>query len=265
MSEQSIPILSDSTHVQSAKRRNGFLLDDFNYLAMTRNLSGRLTTGTVIVLIGLVLILSTTGFVEMRSVWGWIAALFVLIGAWALIRSEFRNLVGPVMLIAIAGTFFLRNVGIVPDGAIGMWWPLFVVLFGILIMINRSRRRKRIRLEGPGDIGEVSVVSVFGSDDRRISTDRFTGAELLAIFGDSELDLRDSTVTTRPAIVEAVSVFGDAELRIPAEWEVRLDTLAVFGDVIDRRRRDPNDRDADREPDLIVTGVAFFGEIEIRD
>jgi predicted membrane protein len=169
------------------------------------------------------------------------------------------------MIIAIAGTFFLRNVGVVPDGAIGTWWPLFVVLFGILIMINRSRRRQRIRLEGPGDIGEVSVVSVFGSDDRRITTDRFTGAELVAVFGDSELDLHDANGRTRPAIAEVVSVFGDVELRVPSEWKVRLDTVSVIGDVIDRRPRQSTEPEADQEPDLIVTGVAFFGEIEIRD
>ena len=184
---------------------------------MTRNLSGRLTTGTVIVLIGIILLLSTTGFVEMRSVWGWIAALFVLVGVWALIRSEFRNLVGPIMVIAIAGAFFLRNVGILPDGVIGTWWPLFVVLFGLLIMINRSRRRQRIRLEGHG-AGEVTSVAVFGSDERRPVTERFTGGEL----------------------------------------------VAVFGETSDRRRRG-GERDATDDPELIVTGIALFGDIEIRD
>jgi hypothetical protein len=130
---------------------------------MMGNLCGRLMTGSVIVLIGLVLLLSTTGFVEMRSVWGWIVALFVLVGAWALIRSEFRDLVGSVMIIAIAGTFFLRNVGVLSDDAIGTWWPLFVVLFGFLLMISRSRRRQRVRLEGIDAIDEVSVVSVSGA------------------------------------------------------------------------------------------------------
>ncbi|MFP9190950.1 LiaF transmembrane domain-containing protein [Natrialbaceae archaeon A-CW1-1] len=232
---------------------------------MTRNLSGRLTTGSVIVLIGLVLLLSTTGLVEMRSVWGWIAALFVLVGMWALIRSEFHNLVGPVMIIAIAGTFFLRNVGVLPDDAIGTWWPLFVIIFGVLLMISRSRRRQRIRLEGIDAIGEVSVVSVFGGDERRITTDRFTGAELVAVFGDGELDLRDASVKTRPAIVEVVSVFGDAELRVPPEWEVRFETISILGDITDRRPRHDESWKADGDPDLIVSGVAFLGDIEIRD
>lgn len=230
---------------------------------MTRNLSGRLTTGTVIALIGIILLLSTTGFVEMRSVWGWIAALFVLVGVWALIRSEFRNLVGPIMLIAIAGTFFLRNVGLLPDGVIGIWWPLFVVLFGLLIMINRSRRRQRIRLEGH-QAGEVTSVAVFGSDERRPVTEQFTGGELVAVFGDARLDLSDAGVRVRPAIVETITVFGSTEIRVPEGWDVRLETLSVFGETSDRRRR-VDDQDSTDDPELIVTGVALFGDIEIRD
>ena len=232
---------------------------------MTRNLTDRLTTGTVIVGVGILLLLATTGLVEMRSIWGWIALLFVLVGVWSLVRSEFRNLVGPVMVIAIAGTFFLRNVGIVPDGIIGTWWPIFVILFGVLVMVSRSRRRQRIQLEGVGGLGEVSVVSVFGSDDRRISTDRFAGAEVVAVFGDARLDLTDSGLGTTPAIVEVTAAFGDAEIRVPRDWNVRMETMSIFGSVRDRRPDRDEAEPVDSEPDAIITGVALFADIELRD
>ena len=231
---------------------------------MTRNLWDRFTTGSIIILIGLLLLLSTTGLFEFRSIWEWVPVIFVVLGAWALIRSEFRNLVGPVMIIVIAGTFFMRNIGLIKDGVIGTWWPLFVVLFGLLIIISRSRRRQRIRLEGYSGANEVTAIGVFGTDDRRLSTDKFAGAELVSIFGDAVLDLRESTIRSRPAVVEAVSIFGDAELRVPAEWDVRLEVMNIFGETIDRR---PviQEREHNEEPDLIVTGVSMFGDIEIRD
>ncbi|MDG5818187.1 DUF5668 domain-containing protein [Natronococcus sp. A-GB7] len=230
---------------------------------MTRNISERFTTGTVFVLIGIILLLSTTGFIEMRSVWGWIPALFVLVGVWALVRSEFRNLVGPVMIIAIAGTFLLRNVGLIADGVIGTWWPLFVVLFGLLIMINRSRRRQRIRLESH-TAEEVTVVAVFGSDERRPVTEQFSGGELVSVFGDARVDLGDAGVRARPAIVETITVFGDSEIRVPADWNVALETVNIFGETTDRRR-DSGKRNATDDPELIVTGISMFGDIEVRD
>lgn len=231
---------------------------------MTRNLWGRFTTGGIIILIGVLLLLSTTGILEFRSVWEAVPLVFVLLGVWALVRSKFRNLVGPVMIITIAGTFFLRNFGLIADDVIATWWPLFIVLFGVLLMINRSRRRQRIRLEGTSRAEEVVAIGVFGTDERRLSTDRFTGAELISVFGDALLDLRETSVRTPPAIVEALSVFGDAEVRVPQKWDVRLEVLNVFGETTDRRP--PSERrEQGNEPDLIITGVSLFGDIEIRD
>lgn len=111
----------------------------------------------------------------------------------------------------------------------------------------------------------MTVVSIFGSDDRRITTDEFTGAEVVAVFGDAELDLLDTTVRSKSAVVEVVSVFGDAELRIPTDWDVRLETLTIFGDTLDRRRRQSSSEETTTDPDVIVTGVSVFGDIQIRD
>lgn len=230
---------------------------------MARTLSSRLTTGGLVILIGVVLLLSTTGVVETESIWAWLPLPFILLGVWALLRSEFRNLTGPVMIIAIAGAFQLRNLGLIADDAIGTWWPLFVVLFGVLIVVSRSRRRTRVQLAD--SVGEPTVVGVFGSGNQRLTTDRFTGAELVAVFGDAVVDVRNASVPLRPAVVEAVSIFGDVEVRVPDDWTVRFDVLAVFGDVRDDRPRDATADDGSSDPELVVTGVSIFGDITVRD
>ena len=230
---------------------------------MSGTLSSRLTTGVLIILIGVLLLLSTTGAIETESVWVWLPLPFVLLGIWALVRSEFRNLTGPVMVIAIAGAFQLRNLGLIADGAIGTWWPLFVVLFGVLIAVSRSRRRTRVQLAE--NAGEPTIIGVFGSGNQRLATDRFTGAELVAVFGDAVVDLRETSVPLPPAVVETVSVFGDVEVRVPDDWAVRFDVLAVFGDVHDDRPRDSGGSTDTGEPDLVITGLAIFGDVEVRD
>jgi hypothetical protein len=60
-------------------------------------------------------------------------------------------------------------------------------------------------------------------------------------------------------------MFGDAELRVPSEWKIRFETISIVGDIIDRRPRHAERRDADGDPDLIVSGVDFLGDIKIRD
>src|SRR6056297_407034 len=123
---------------------------------MARLRSGRLTTGGLIVLVGLLLLLSTTDFVATDDLWDFLPAVFVALGLWALVRSRFRNLTGPVMVVAVAATFQARNLGYVTDQQIGTWWPLFVVLFGVLYLVGRSRRTLGVSVSD-GDAGDISI------------------------------------------------------------------------------------------------------------
>lgn len=233
---------------------------------MTQNLWSRFTTGGILILVGILLLLATTDTISFTSVWQVGPLLFVLLGLWVLVASEFRNLVGPVMVIAIAGAFFARNIGLIEEGILGTWWPLFVVLLGVLVIISRSRRRQRVRLDGQRGAREARVFAVFGTDEQRLQTDVLGGGELVAIFGDARVDLRDVAPPAVPVVLEVISIFGDAEVRVPADWDVTLETLTIFGETIDRRPRgDESDRERTERPEVIVTGIALFGDIEVRD
>lgn len=220
----------------------------------------RIATGVLIVLIGVMLLLVTTDTVEADILWAWIPALFVLLGVWALVRSGFQNIVGPVMVIAIAGAFLLRTLEVIEAGVIGTYWPLFIVLFGVLVIINRTRRQRGV----PGsDASSATLVGIFSSDQRRITADRFTSGEAVAIFGDAEIDLRETTVTDGPAAIDAVAIFGDIEVRVPPSWPVDLQVMTIFGEVNDRRR--PPEQGGEDHPGLVITGTAIFADIIIRD
>jgi predicted membrane protein len=214
---------------------------------MARRSSGRLVTALLVVLVGLLLLASTTGAFSTESIWAWIPSVFVLLGLWAIVKSGGRNLTGPVMVVAIAGT----------DAQIGTWWPLFVILFGVLLVIGRERRL-RLGID-TSSADQISAISIFGGSDRRVSSKQFTGGEAVSIFGGGEIDLRDAEVADPPAVIESVAIFGGPEIRVPSEWNVQLDVLTLFGAAEDSRRR----AEVSTEPDLVVTGVTIFGGVEI--
>ncbi|MFB6069758.1 MAG: LiaI-LiaF-like domain-containing protein [Halanaeroarchaeum sp.] len=224
---------------------------------MARQSSGRIATGLLIVLIGVLLLATTTDALPTESLWSWLPTLFVLLGIWAIWKSGGRNLTGPITVIAIAATFQLRNLGVVSDRQIGTWWPLFVVLFGALVLFGRSRRR---RAHAGTAADEVSLVTLFGGNERRVTSDSFVGGEVVSIFGGSEIDLRDADVENPPAVIEAVSLFGGLEVRVPEDWSVAIDALTLFGASEDSRPRS-----ASGEPTLVITGVTLFGGVEVLD
>jgi predicted membrane protein len=223
--------------------------------------TGRYVSSALFILLGIALLLFTTDVVDWATVSDLILpGIFVVLGVWALVASRFRNLTGPVMVIAIAGAFLLRNMGVLPEGFIGTWWPLIFVLLGVLILVNRERRKhwRTTHVEGSEDI---TVVSIFGGGDRRFRSQHFTGGEVVSVFGGSSVDLRDAAVDSPPAVLELLSIFGGAEVTVPEDWDVRIDILALFGGTDDERRSPPTRE----EPDLVITGLTLFGGVTVRD
>ena len=219
-------------------------------------------TGLIVVVIGILLLLGTTGIYDVGRLWRYVPSLFVVLGLWALVQSDFRNVTGPVILIIVAGTVQLLALDLITGGTIAAWWPLLIVLFGLSILWGHYRRRGRV----PSVEGEdFDLLGVFGGTERQVTSQSFRGGTATALFGGVEVDLRDATIADRPAVVTATALFGGVELHVPDEWEVHLDALPVFGGVDDERMRRPVEPDRPEGPDLIVTGFVAFGGISVND
>jgi predicted membrane protein len=108
----------------------------------------------------------------------------------------------------------------------------------------------------------VTGFGIFGGSERRVTTQTFTGGNLTAIFGGTGLDLREAGIAQRPAHVSAIALFGGVEVTVPEEWNVEMDVLPLFGGASDERTRSERTHE---ETDLVVTGLAAFGGVEVND
>lgn len=213
--------------------------------------------GAIVVLIGLLLLLNTTETVPTAEIFLYVPTLFVLVGVWALVHSRLRNLVGPIVLILVAGAAQLVLLDVVTIDQVIVYWPVLVIAFGVSILASQYRSKVQHTEDS-----FTTAFSLFGGVDKRNASRTFTGGELTSIFGASELDLRDAEIDQPPARIHAIALFGGIEIQVPEEWNVQLDAFPVFGDVSDTR---PRHVDEHEDTDLVVTGFAAFGEISIRD
>jgi len=223
---------------------------------------GRWLTGSVIVLIGVFFLLDTTDVLETSQVFLFVPSVVIALGLYMLIRHRFRHLFGPGVVLLFGVAWQLVALDYYSFGELfGTYWPVLIILFGLSLLVQRRRdATRRSHVQTSGDDSDVEILSIFGDGERRVSSDRFTHADLTVLFGEGRLDLRDATVHGT-ADVDAVVVFGDVEILVPESWDVRFDTTAVLGDVTDRRSSQP-DKDV---PDLVVSGVPVFGDITVRD
>ncbi|MFP8958751.1 LiaF transmembrane domain-containing protein [Natrialbaceae archaeon A-CW3] len=219
--------------------------------------TSQLLFGALIVLVGALLLLETTGIVTTRDVLLLIPSLFVIVGIWALVQSGFRNIVGPVVLIGVAGAWQLVALEYVTVDQVVVFWPVLVIAFGLSIILGQYRSSVLST-----DDAFTSAFAAFGGVEKRNTSRTFTGADLTAMFGGTELDLRDAEIAERPAQINAVAMFGGVDVIVPREWNVRMDVLPVLGGASDDR---PRREESNEELDLVVTGFAAFGGVSVTD
>jgi predicted membrane protein len=187
----------------------------------------------------------------------YVPTLFVLLGVYALVTSGFRNLFGPVLIILLAGAWQIAALDLLPDADLASFWPALIILFGVSLLLGRMRTTAE-----KVDNASVDGIGVFGGRNQRVTSSQFKGADLTALFGGYELDLRDAAVAERPARISAVAMFGGIEIIVPRSWNVRIDVLPIFGGAEDSR---PRREEEHEEIDLILTGFAAFGGISVTD
>lgn len=232
------------------------VLSPMNY----RRLSSQAVVGAVVILVGVALLVRTTGLYDTGPLLRYVPSLFVLVGLYALVASGFRNVVGPVAVVVAAGTWQLVALGVVRGSAVVDLWPVLLILLGLSIALGRLRPRAAAT---EGDY--LNSFALFGAVERRATSSTFRAADLTAVFGGTTLDLRDveRSPGSEPVRVNATVLFGGAEIVAPREWNVRVDALPILGGVEDSRLRDAGE--GHEGVDLVVTGFVAFGGIEVKD
>lgn len=246
----------------------------------TRNGSGRTRLGSrfffgaLVVVIGILFLLNSTGVANLDRLLDWWPSLIILYGAWRLIANRFRRLFWPILLIAVGVFFQLGELGF--DIDLSDYWPVALIGVGILILSGGIRRRNRRRRRSATDSHSSTIidVDVSGSSDaddetlhavaasqNRVISGEFHEGSIHIVMGNGNLDMRRAILVDKPATLEVSVVMGEVTIRVPAEWNVQIANSATMADAKDTR---PQGNDSDF-PDLIITGSVTMGSLQITD
>jgi len=144
--------------------------------------------------------------------------------------------------------------------------PTILIIIGLKIIFQGFRRKKvyaepTIHVEGQtgfhgSDKREYSAV--FSSNNIKI-TDRFTGADLNAIFGGIALDLRDAIIDSDVEIT-ATAVFGGIDIYVPRGVQIKINNIPIFGGVSNKSglSQDPG------AYTIYLNSTTMFGGIDIK-
>lgn len=225
-------------------------------MAYTR-LSPRVLFGAAVILVGVLLLASTTGVYDTGRLLVYVPSLLIVVGVASLVTDWRGNLGGSLVLILVGGVWQAVALDLLTWAAALAYWPLLLILFGLSLVAGRLGSRAAAT-----DDDWLDLLAVLGGRVARVTSQTFRGADATVVLGGIDLDLRDAAVVDSPARVDVRAVFGGVELAVPRDWNVRLDVVPVLGAAEDERLRTERDHEG---VDLVVGGFVAFGGVSVTD
>lgn len=234
-------------------------------MANSRGADSRLIVGLIFLLLGLYFLLNNFDLIPFELpnfITSW-QVFLILIGLLLLASRERRG--GGVVLIVVGVVFLLPEFFDVSVGeVIRQFWPLALVLIGVVLLFRRSQEKKTTNYLDPEEnpVDYVDETSVLGSSDRLIRSNRFRGGKVTIILGSAELNFVNARLADGQHELDLFLLFGSTELTVPSSWNVKVNVTPVLGSFEDHRRHSMT-FSADSSPQLIVRGLVLFGSGEL--
>ncbi len=221
-------------------------------------INARLVFGLVIIVIGVLFTLENFELLDASNYLRFWPLVLVAFGLVQALQPSSRSAraVG-VILIVVGVWLFLGELGLI-DWSLWDLWPVILILIGASLVWRALGGGS----DDPAGIASASTVSAFAfinSVVRRSNSKNFRQADLTAVMGACELDLRDASISADQAVVDAFAFWGGIEIKVPEDWSVACTAVPVLGGVEDKTRLPA----ADVSKRLLVKGMAIMGGIEI--
>jgi predicted membrane protein len=143
---------------------------------------------------------------------------------------------------------------------IGDLWSVGLIALGVVI-IMRARRpadRSEPGLPAASDT-QVSEFAVWAGKQRRNSSPAFRRADLTAVMGGIEFDLRGAATANGEAVIDVFCMWGGIEIYVPPDWAVSNQVMLLMAGAEDNTTGTQDARHR-----LIVRGFVLMGGVEIK-
>lgn len=107
----------------------------------------------------------------------------------------------------------------------------------------------------------VKSTAIFGEVKKMVFSKDFRGAEIVNIFGGTNLNLIQADIQS-PVVIDIFQLFAGAKIIVPAHWKIRSEVTSVFGEVDDRRFVQGIPQDDHKT--VYIRGTSIFGGVTIK-
>jgi len=216
--------------------------------------------GIILVALGVIFALNALDIADIDVFFdGW-WTLFIIVPCTVGLFTE-REKTGNLIGIAV-GVFLLLCCQDILEFSI-LWKllvPAIIIIIGLKMVLtgvfgNQANEiLKKMKLEGREC---KSGCAVFSGCDLNYAGEVFEGAELTAVFGGVDCDLKHAFIQ-KDCAIQVTAIFGGIDIFVPENVNVKVSSNSIFGGVSNKTAVH---KDA---PTIYISGTCMFGGVEIQ-
>ena len=223
---------------------------------------GNVLWGIVLIVIGLIIGGNSLGITNINIFFeGW-WTLFIIIPCFiGLFKDNEKtgDIIG--LLIGIALLLGCQNI-LDFDLIWKLAFPTILVIIGVSIIFKDTlggEVSSKIKKLNEKRNGENSYCSTFAGQNVNFNGEKFTGADLTAVFGGVKCDLKNAIIE-EDVVINASATFGGIEIYVPSNVKIKIKSMPIFGGVENKA----NTKVDENSYTIYINSTAIFGGVEIK-
>lgn len=141
-------------------------------------------------------------------------------------------------------------------------FPVILVIIGLSLIFKNvidDKVGNEIKKLNENNKEGKSYCATFGGQNVNFDEEKFTGADVNAIFGGVKLDLKNAIID-QDVVINASAIFGGIDIYVPKNVKVKTKSVPIFGGVNNKANISPDEKSYT----IYINGTAIFGGIEIK-
>lgn len=221
---------------------------------------GNILWGIVFIIIGVIVAANVLGIVNINIFFkGW-WTLFIIIPCFiGFIKGPQRT--GDFIGLVIGIALLLCAQQIITFSIIRkLFIPFVLIVIGLSFIFKDTFTGKiNEKIKKLNKSGLKEYAATFGANKINIQNEEFEGADLTAVFGAVDMDLREAIIKGEQ-VINTTAVFGGIEIKVPTNINVKVKSTSIFGGVGNK----VNNVKSEDTPTIYVNAFCMFGGVDIK-